>query len=510
MKEKNRLFINLLACLVSFAVTLGISFFLTPYITEKVGIEAYGFVNLANNFAGYASIITLAINSMASRFISISYHKGKMDDANEYFTSVLITNLFLILILFIPSVFIILYLEKIVTISVDIVIYVKILFALVFANFFVGLINTTFAVSTFIKDRIDLNNLRTMESNLIKSFIMIILFLAFGPNIIFIGIAFLVATLYLLIFNIHYAKKLIPELHIKKEYFNLKKIVTIFTSGIWNTITKIGQVLADGLDLLVCNWFVDGMAMGKLAVAKTVSSTLSTLNASLSSVFHPKMTYHFAKDNTSEELNEIKFSMKIGAFFTNILMAGIIAFGLNLFKLWIPSQDIKLIYYATVVTIVGSVVGSTVNTLFNVFTVTNRLKLNSIVTFIQGFLNVLIVYILLKLKLFPGYEIVLISGISVTIAIVKNLTFTPIYAAICLNVKKTTFYKTIFAGILSSAVLTGTFMLINKFFNPSTWLSLILSAILCGILGIILNYLILFNKDERTRILSNIKFRRKE
>ena len=510
MKEKNRLIINLIACLVSFLVTIGISFFLTPYITEKVGIEAYGFVQLANNFVNYASIITLAINSMASRFISVSYHQKSMKDANEYFTSVLITNLFLILLLFIPSVLVVIYLQDVVTVSPDIVLYVKILFALVFANFFVGLINTTFSVATFIKDRIDLNNLRTMESNLIKSFIMIVMFAIFGPNIVFIGIAFLVATIYLLLFNIHYTKKLIPELRIKKVYFNFKKIVTIFVSGIWNTITKIGQVLADGLDLLVCNWFVSAASMGELAIAKTVSVTLSTLNASLSSIFHPKMTYHFAKDNLDEELKEIKFSMKIGAYFTNILMAGIIAFGIPLFKLWIPSQNIRIIYMATVVTIIGSVVGSSINTLFNVFTVTNKLKLNSLMTLLQGFLNVVIVYTLLKLKLFPGYEIVLISGISVTIAIIKNLTFTPIYAAMCLNIKKTTFYKTIFIGILSSVILTATFILISKVINPSTWITLILSALCCGILGMVINYFVLFSREEQAKIIDNIRLRRQK
>lgn len=508
MGKKNSLFINLLACLVSFCVTIGISFFLTPYITERVGVEAYGFVQLANNFVNYAAIITLAINSMASRFISISYHKKNMNDANEYFTSVLITNLFLILLLFIPSVFLILYLEKVLTISTELVLFVKILFALVFANFFVGLINTTFSVSTFIKDRIELNNLRTMESNLIKTVLMISLFALFGPNIIFVGIAFLIATCYLLVFNIYYTKKLVPELKIKKIYFNIKKIITIFMSGIWNTITKIGQVLADGLDLLVCNWFVSPIAMGELAVAKTVSTSLSTLNASLSSIFHPKMTYHFALENKDNEIKEIKFSMKIGAFFTNILMAGIIALGLNLFALWIPSQNIKIIYYATVVTIMGSFVGSTINTLFNVFTITNKLKLNSLVTLLQGFLNVIIVYIFLKLKLFPGYEIVLISGISVTISIIKNLTFTPMYAAKCLDVKITTFYSTIFNGILSAIVLTITFILINKLFNPTSWISLIICAIVCGVVGLLENYFILFDKEQKKKILGMFKIKK--
>lgn len=504
MKEKNRLFINLCACLVSFCITLGISFFLTPYITESVGAEAYGYVSLANNFVNYASIITLALNSMASRFISLSYHKNNKKEANEYFTSVLTTNLILILLLFLPSLFLIIFLNHAINIPNNLEIYVKVLFSLVFVNFFVGLINTTYSVATFIKNRVELNNLRTMESNLIKTALMIILFAIFGPNIIFIGAAFLVATIYLLIFNIHYTKTLVPDLKLNKKYLDFKKIKTIFMSGIWNTITKLGQVLADGLDLLICNIFVTPLAMGQLAIAKTISSCLSTLNASLSAIFHPKMQYHFALENKQAEVEEIKFSMKIGAFFTNILMCGLIVFGLDLLKLWIPSQDIEIIYYAMVVTVIGGIIGSSINTLFNVFTVTNKLKLNSIVTLSQGLLNVVLVYIMLKTNLFVGYEIVVISGVSVTIAIIKNLTFTPIYASKCLEIKETTFYPTIARGVMSAVIIIITFYIIRIIFTPQSWLTLIIIAIICGITGVIENFFILFDKNQRDKILKKI------
>ena len=33
-----------------------INFLLTPYITDNIGIEAYGFVSLAKNFVNYAQI----------------------------------------------------------------------------------------------------------------------------------------------------------------------------------------------------------------------------------------------------------------------------------------------------------------------------------------------------------------------------------------------------------------------------------------------------------------------
>ena len=77
--------INLIAQVIAFGINLGISFFLTPFIVEKIGVEANGFVSLANNFVEYAQLITISINSMAGRFITIKLHQKNPEDANKYF-----------------------------------------------------------------------------------------------------------------------------------------------------------------------------------------------------------------------------------------------------------------------------------------------------------------------------------------------------------------------------------------------------------------------------------------
>ena len=91
--------INLLAQIVMFGVNLCISFFLVPYITEVIGVDAYGFVGLANDFVSYAQIVTVAINSMASRFITIKIHEGDKEEANKFYSSVVIANIILSIIL---------------------------------------------------------------------------------------------------------------------------------------------------------------------------------------------------------------------------------------------------------------------------------------------------------------------------------------------------------------------------------------------------------------------------
>lgn len=75
MNNKKSLFINMIATTLAFVINAVISFIITPYLVKILGDEAYGFIGLANNFVSYASIITVALNSMAARFITIEIHK---------------------------------------------------------------------------------------------------------------------------------------------------------------------------------------------------------------------------------------------------------------------------------------------------------------------------------------------------------------------------------------------------------------------------------------------------
>ena len=53
-------------------ISYAINFLLTPYITDNVGIEAYGFVSIAKTAVSYAEIITVALTTFVVRYISIS------------------------------------------------------------------------------------------------------------------------------------------------------------------------------------------------------------------------------------------------------------------------------------------------------------------------------------------------------------------------------------------------------------------------------------------------------
>ena len=104
----------MLANFVNFGISLCISFFLSPYIVRTIGVEANGFITLANNFVSYSSLVTIALNSMTGRFVTISLTEDRTDDANKYFTSALLANASIAVLLGVIGTFVVVFLKSII------------------------------------------------------------------------------------------------------------------------------------------------------------------------------------------------------------------------------------------------------------------------------------------------------------------------------------------------------------------------------------------------------------
>ena len=77
--NKKRVAINMTAQLLAFAVNMLLGFILVPVIDSMIP-NAYGFTDIANKFVQAAQIIVSALNTMASRFITISTFAKKTEE----------------------------------------------------------------------------------------------------------------------------------------------------------------------------------------------------------------------------------------------------------------------------------------------------------------------------------------------------------------------------------------------------------------------------------------------
>ncbi|MDR0507772.1 MAG: hypothetical protein LBH32_13295 [Dysgonamonadaceae bacterium] len=506
MEDKKRLGINLIAQLFAFAVGFVINFFLAPFVINRLGTEAYGFIGLANNFVSYTTLITIALNSMAARFITVSFHKGDIELANKYFVSVYYSNLFLALIIALFAVFTVVFLNYIIHIPQHLVWDVKLLFGLTFLNSIIALTSNIYLVATFIKNRLDLTSIRNIISNLLKVLCVITPFLLFAPHLWYYGISALAATVFVAITNRILTKKLLPDLKINKSLYNFKLVKELIFSGAWNLLSKLGEILSTGLDLLLANLFISSMAMGQFSISKTVPLFIISFCGSVASVFAPKLTELYAKGKSEVLRDELLNNIKIMSVFSVLPLLTFLILGEDFFRLWVPEQDCHVLYVISSITVCGLLISMPQESLWNIFTITNKVKNVSIV--LIGFHILIFSAIIFGVSYFNDEYSQLISFVVARFigGTIMSLTFLPVYGAKCLNFKWNTFYPMIFKNLFLSVSVTVCFIILKKYFIIHNWISFIVSAtVICFVTAVLMGFFIL-NKNQKANIFYRAKY----
>ena len=482
-----------------------INFLLTPYITDNIGMEAYVFVSLEKNFVNYDQISTIAITRFVVRYISVSYHEKKMQEANEYYSTSVIACVALAGVIFISALLLITKIDLLLNVPQNLIFSVKLLFLIVFLNFVLTTATTPFTTAAYIKNRLDITGIIKIIAYLVDAGVMVILFINCTPNVWFVGMGSLAASVVTFICTYILSKKLVPELVFNKDFFSVSKLKNLVGNGIWNSLNSLGNELNSGLDLIISNLFLNGVATGQIAVVKTIGTMFSMLYEVVYQPFQPNLIKAYASGDVNIFINEQKKAMRICGYFSNVAFAGFVALGGLYYKLWLPSEDTKLLHMLTIVTVLGSVTAGVMRPIYYVYTLTLKNKLPCWITIAGGFLNVVSMYVLLKYTQMGVYAIV---STTTVIMLCINLFFNPVYAAYNLKISVKVYYKVIFKHLISAAIMVGGFIGIARVIRPSSWIGLIVSAIIMCISGLIIHVLIMCNMDEKLFLIKKITKRK--
>lgn len=493
---------NIIFSVVTFALNMFISFFITPYITNRFGSDIYGYVKLANDFANYASLFSIALNSMASRFIMLERTRGNQTAASEYFSSIGIANLILAAIFMLPSALCVYFLDSLFEVPALMVFEVKLTFALTFLNFLFQLVFSIFSNCYYITNTLYIRSLRQSQASILNVVTVLGLFLLFEDRIAYVVVGTLAATVFTSAINYYYCRRLTPDLKFSLLNFRGKKVLEILSSGIWNSITQLSQILTSGLDLLITNVFLGPVMMGYMSVAKTVPNVIISFNSTVGSVFCPNLMRLYAEEDTEGLKIAAKSAMRFMCLFVSIPNAIVFAMGGEFFQLWVPTEPTRMLHILAILTIINSCISGPMQPLYQIFTITNRVKENSVVMIIYGIVNIILVYIALQLTNWGVYAV---CGISLAGSLVVALGYHLPYIAKYAGLPKTSFFPEILKSVLSLLIVIGVGYGVKAFIDISAgWLHWFAGAVVAAMIGFAVNFVIVLNKAEKKELYRKI------
>lgn len=495
--QKNAIFHNIIWSMIAVLINILIQFLVTPYVTEQIGIEAYGFVSLATTFTSYIDIISIGLNAMAGRFISIAYHQGKKEKANIYYSSTIMADFFLSLTILVFCSIGILRLETLIKIPVDLRGDVKLLFFFALLKYLFTVMQTAFNTATFLVNRLDLAEKARGISYLIQGGSLLLLCLVCPPNVWYVGFAYTISALFLFVCNLVFSKTLTKELTFQRKFCSFVAIKTILASGVWNSINNLGNVLNSGLDLLITNLLLSATVLGQISVAKSLATAFSTFSFKICDGFRPKQLELYARGETKSLVESLKEAMLLNGAFCNLVVTVYAFAGKDFLRLWIPNQNIDFIFQLGLLTVLSDVAIGVVTPLYYVPTLTNHLRFPCFVTIGMGVANVGSMIVLICFTHLGGYAVVLTT-------LVLNLVHyldSPLYAAYTLRLPYRTFYGPILRHVLATMGGTLWGLWFSKVFpSANGWGGLILKAGFGAIVFGIFIIIIMIPKEALRRI----------
>lgn len=499
-----RLLLTLLTTGVATLLAFGINFCITPFITSRLGSDAYGFINLSNTFVSYALIGTTAITSFATRYIGIEYLQGNYEESSKYFSTILISTGVFSVVLFVGLLAVGLNLDYFMNVPERILPDVQYLMVLVFVNFLIANASTCFSCSAYIENKLDVYGLFQSASYIVESVLLLLLYGLFAPRLAYFGVGLLAAGLVVMAGNLHIFKRYTPMLKFGFSYFEFRYLKNLLANGIWNSVNQLGNTLNSGLDLVVVNIMLNPLAMGQVAISKTFSGVFSRLFQLVSAAFQPLFLESYSKKDAARLHADLFLSMKLGGTISNILFAGFFALCPLFYRLWIPDQDLGVLYPLTMLTVACSAFEGPINPLYYVYTLTVKNKVPCFVTLIGGVINVAGMVLLIAFTDLGIYAIALTTTVVMGSI---NLIANPVYIAYCLGQKPTFFYPTLGRVFLSCIIMCPVFTLIACALSSESWVGFIFSALVCSLVGLLIHFVVAFSRNEKRVVLRRFAHR---
>lgn len=487
--------LNTLAVLLSFGLNITINFFVSPYIIRTLGSDALGFLKLANDFTMYATLITIALNSMATRFLMLAREQGDMKRFNEYFTTLVYSNRIVALVLLLVFAACICWIDCLVNVPDRLLGQVRIAYAMTFIMFCATLSFSPYGICFFLVNRLHIGTLRGSLCNCIAQGCVLLLFYCFEPNISYMCVGGMVSGMYVIYTNLYFFRKWFPDEIVSRSYFSYRRLWELISSGMWNSITKLSQVFSSGLDLLVSNIFISSVAMGYLSVAKMIPGLMVSLNASVAASFAPNLMQHYARGDIANLKTAAKTAIKFMCLFITLPNAVLIVFGEEFFRLWVPDQPAELINILSILTLVNSCVTGPMQPLYQIFTITNKIRQSSIVIITYGFVSILVTLICLK---YTSLGLYAVAGVSLVGSLIVALGYHLPYSAKYIGLPWFEFFPEIGKSALSLLVvcLVGIAVKYTLPAADSWWIWFLSVGLMC-VVGFCFNVCIVLKSDER-------------
>ncbi len=499
MKKESAL--NLSINILSFALSMGLSFWITPFIVHSLGEASYSFVPTTYQIVSYMSVITVSVTAISGRFFTISKTRGDQQTAQAYFSSTLAATLLLSAVLLIPLALSNLFLHQILNIPPALLSQVRLAHGIACAVFLVTFFTASFNIAPFAANKLYLTGSINIVQTVVRTFATFVVCVAFVPSIPLVMLCYLVAAVCMLALSVVVFKRLEPTVKITPR--GATKTKEMLSSGMWASLSEIGVILFLQIDLFVANRTLSPFDAGQYAVVLQLPTLLRSFASAVTSIFTPVVVSLYAQKKITQTISYINRAVKYTGLLLSLPIGILCGLGATFLSLWIgPSYRSQQMILAVLT--LHLAINLPVQIIMSIQTAQNKLKIPAFATVILGALNFAAAYVLAGPCKMGALGIAISGSVVLTL---KNLVFTPLYAAHITNQPWYAYLPGILKPLFSTAAVAALCLYLQSALHIEHFFSFFGVCIVVSVIYFAAVWLFLLEKQERQSCLAFLKER---
>jgi membrane protein EpsK len=470
--KRGRFSINLFANLGQLGLSIVVGVWYVPYLVRNLGQAAYGLIPLTAVLTSYMGLITIGLNAPLARYLIIELERGDHERANLVFNASFWANAALSVLLLVPALLGVAYVEQLVRIPPGYETSTRWLFAGTAAALLLNQIKTPFAVSAFCRNRLDLQNLATIAETLTRVGLILLFFSLAAARIEYVGAAILAGTLVSMAIVIHQWRVLTPTLHLTPRQFDWDMLKNLSSTGGWATVSQLGGMLYLNIDMVLANRMFGAESGGQYAAVLQLPFLLTSLSLAVGSIFPPTTYQLYASGDMASLVTYLLRSIKFLGLVMALPIGLICGFSEPLLRLWLGPSFGRFGPLLTAMTVYMCLTIA-MYPLYAVPMAANRVKAQGLVTLAVGVGNLAVALFLAGPFGWGLYGLAAAIGLAMT---VRYVLFIPLYAAHILKQPMGTFFRGILPVVLTTATVIGLARLVLLRWPITNWIELALAG----------------------------------
>jgi O-antigen/teichoic acid export membrane protein len=481
---------------ITLVSSIGIAFFMMPFIIKSVGDEDYGLWVIIGSVLSFYSVMDLGISSATQRYLSFTLHLKDNNRLNQYLNcSLLIYTCISIFVLAITAI-IFISADNIVDDSNSVLQFQIIILVM----------GSTLAVSFpfYVVNGIIVANMRYDISATIN-FAKIIIragstYYAISSGYGIIAMAIITSSTDFLsnVLLTYYARKMAPWVRLGRPYINKSTMKELFSYSGY----ALAGTTADKLRINSAPLFINHMlSLSSVTIYAIGAQFMSYFNQAISSfltVTFPLFTKNVSLDNKKKIQSDFFLLTKISSSISVIGVTVIVILCQPFVIIWMGEgyiQSVEVVY----ILIVGTAIVACQQPAVQFFFAVSKNKYHTWMNIVEGLFTLMLYLFLSKLFGINGVALALVVPQVVTRVIIQ-----PIFICKLIAISKLSYFNVLFRPIVVSIIIIGSFLSVPYISTISNYGELLFVAMFITILCLLLSYFLIFNGNDRNIIQSFI------